>query len=269
MNVNNLKHQFINKGFVVVPIPDLLNRIPTLINSFDTVINKAESLGAKGLVKIRKSDLEDMSGSGWSWGCDHIFAPELLNQDLLDIASLEPIPFIVRYILGNRIRWTGGHGHWSPKNYDYYLHWHRDTRPNLWKNAHFEPCSHVQVCVALQKEAVIWLVPGSHLRYLEEWEYKYIEGDDKHNEHPHQIIPEIPAGSALIFNTYTLHRAQCSKNDKRRSIHFGFTKTDNTIQEVYRLGKHFDWLSEQNFINAQSTFLQQCIREQIVWQQKM
>jgi hypothetical protein len=266
MKINELKQQFIELGFIVIPIPELLHHIPSLLNSFENLISSAENLGSKGLVKIRASNLENVNISGMSWGCDHIFSPELLKQDLLDIASLEPIPFIVRSILGDKVRWTAGHGHWSPKNGDYYLHWHRDTRRNLWKQGVSNSHCHIQVCVALKDESVIWIVPSSHLRNLDEWEYKYIEESDKYSVHPYQIIPKIPAGSALFFNTYLLHRAECSKSNIRRAIHFGFTKVDTNVSESYRLGKNFDWLADKNFFDVQSPFLQKCIQEQIIWQ---
>jgi hypothetical protein len=263
-----IKKLFIEQGFVVVPIIQLIHKIPLLLSIFDNLIEKVEYLGSKGIVRIHVSDFEDVMTKGTSWGCDHIFSPNLREQDLLDIVSLEPIPSIVRFILGEKIRWTAGHGLWSPKRCDYYLHWHRDTRRDLWIKKNSDPCCHVQVCIALRNESVIRIVPGSHIRNLEEWEYKYIEESDKHSDHPDQIIIHIPAGYAVFFNTYALHRAECLKQNVRRAIHFGFTNVDSNVQEQYRLGKSFDWLSDQNFIDVQSPFLQQCIQEEINWHKK-
>jgi hypothetical protein len=256
--------QFIEHGYFVTEIPDLLDRIPILISKFENLIINAEYLGSLGHVKIRKSDLELMKGNGWSWGCDHIYSPELRSQELLDLASLEPIPTMIHRILGDRVKWTGGHGHWSPETYDYYLHWHRDTRRHLWRNGNPNSRCHVQVCIALAEESVIRIVPSSHLRDLDSWEYRYIDVDI-HENHPDQLVIKIPAGSALFFNTYTLHRAYCSKNSIRRALHFGFTSADAEI-EPGRVGKCFDWLSDVNFINAQSTFLKKCINEQLASQ---
>ena len=187
-----------------------------------------------------------MGDTGWSWGCDHIYSPDLREQVLLDFVSMDPIPCLMRRILGDRVRFSGGHGHWSPVSYDYYLHWHRDTRRERWHLGNPDRRSHVQVCLALTDEAVVRVVPGSHLRNLEPWEHGYIS-TNPHGDHPNQLIAYIPAGSALLLNTYSFHRAQCEKETVRRSLHYGFTRVGSE-SEPGRLGKVLEWLCEPAFL---------------------
>lgn len=252
---------FLKKGFVIIKIKSLENKIPYLLKIYDELIAKAEELGKNGLVKIRKSNNIQVTDYGWSWGCDHIFSPPLYNQELLDIVSLDPLPILIKNILGSKVRFSGGHGHWSPQNYDYYLHWHRDTRRHLWKFGNTDPRAHIQVCIALMDESVIRIVPGSHLRDLSSEEEVFL-GEFHHHNHPNQVIINIPAGHALLFNTYTFHRAQCEKENTRRSLHFGFTRVDSK-PEPGRQGKKQEWMHDKEFINKQTKFLQECIYYQI------
>lgn len=255
---------FLSDGLVVVPVSGVERRLGGALAAYDRLIANAERLGGLGLVKARKSDRIPAEGRGWAWGCDHIYAPELREQALLDLVSLEPIPDLVRNILGPRVRFSGGHGHWSPVNYDYYLHWHRDTRRDRWHLRNPDPRSHVQVCLALTDEAVVRVVPGSHLRDLEPWEHRFVT-DDAHGDHPDQVIARVPAGSALLLNTYTFHRAQCAKEVPRRSLHFGFTRV-GAAPEQGRVGKVFEWLGDEAFLTSQTAFLRACIEEQLLEQ---
>lgn len=253
--------QFLEEGFVIVKVPPVHERLELALSAFERLIDNAERYGSVGRAKIRKSELVQMEGVGWSWGCDHIYSPLLREQVLLDLVSLEPIPSLVRRILGRRVRFSGGHGHWSPITYDYYLHWHRDTRRERWHLANPDVRAHIQVCLALTDEAVVRIVPRSHLRDLEPWEQLYTT-NDPHGIHPAEVIAHVPAGSALLLNTYTFHRAQCGKETPRRSLHFGFTRIGADI-EPGRQVKFFEWLCEPGFLERQSSFLQTCIAEQI------
>ena len=264
MDLEQIEKDFIHLGFAIIAIPEIIQRLPILLNDFETLIHNSESGGLNGQIKIRKSDLVSMTGTGWSWGCDHIFIPQLRQQSLLDLASIGLIPTIIHRILGDRVRWTGGHGHWSPETYDYYLHWHRDTRPEFWDKGNNDPRCHVQVCVALTPESVIRIVPSSHVRDLESWEYRFLK-EEKYGVHPDEVVINLPAGHVLFFNTYTLHRAYCSNSNIRRAIHFGFTRV-NSLPEQGRVGKYFDWLASPEFMNTQSIFLRQCIQEQVMEQ---
>ncbi len=262
--VDSLAATFLSDGLVVVPVSDVERRLGGALTAYDRLIANAERLGRLGLAKVRKSDRVPTEGHGWAWGCDHIYAPELREQILLDLVSLEPIPDLVRSILGPRVRFSGGHGHWSPVTYDYYLHWHRDTRRERWHLRNPDARSHVQVCLALTDEAVVRVVPGSHLRDLEPWEHCFIT-DDPHDDHPDQTIARVPAGSVLLLNTYTFHRAQCAKEAPRRSLHYGFTRV-GAAPEPGRAGKVFEWLGDVAFLASQTVFLRSCIEEQLLEQ---
>lgn len=259
--LDEVEAQFLAEGFAVVAVPGVRERLHAGLAAFERLIANAENLGRLGQVKIRKSDLVEIDATGWSWGCDHIYSPALREQVLLDLVSLDPIPCLVRRILGERVRFSGGHAHWSPVSYDYYLHWHRDTRRERWHLGNPDPRSHVQVCLALTDEAVVRVVPGSHLRNLEPWEHGYIS-TNPHGDHPNQLIAYIPAGSALFLNTYSFHRAQCQKETVRRSLHYGFTRVGSE-SEPGRQGKVLEWLAEPAFLFNQSEFLRECIEEQI------
>jgi hypothetical protein len=259
--LEDMEEQFLADGFIVVPIPGITKRLHSALLAYERLIANAEHLGRMGQAKVRKSDLVGSEGAGWSWGCDHIYAPVLREQVLLDLASLDPIPSLVRRILGERVRFSGGHGHWSPVRYDYFLHWHRDTRRERWHIGNPDARAHVQVCIALTDEAVVHVVPGSHLRDLEPWEQRYVT-TDPHGNHPAQVIAQVAAGSALLLNTYTFHRAQCRKENMRRSLHYGFTRVGSE-SEPGRQGKVLEWLCEPGFLTNQSAFLRACIEEQI------
>lgn len=256
--------QFLTDGFSIIDLPEIHKFIQPALSAFERLINNAEQLGIIGHAKVRKSNNIEPEGKGWSWGCDHIYSPLLREQILLDLASLNPLPEILQRILGDRIRFSGGHGHWSPINYDYYLHWHRDTRRERWHLANLDPRSHVQVCIALKDEEVIRIVPGSHLRDLDSWEYKFIT-TFPHGDHPQQVVVKVPAGSVLLLNTYTFHRAQCQKETHRRCLHYGFSRI-GAKPEPGRQDKFFHWLSDPNFLSKQTNFLKTCINEQILEQ---
>lgn len=266
VNIARQAQDFLEQGYTTVEIPSLMPVPTRFLKTFDGLIRDAERLGAAGEVKARKSSLVDMQGNGWSWGCDHIFAPALRRQALLDLVNLPPLPEILNAILGPRMRLSGGHGHWSPENYDYFLHWHRDTRPERWRFRNSDPRAHVQVCLALRDERVVRIVPGSHLLDLTEADAQWIV-DCPHERHPREVIPTISAGSALLLNTCTLHRAQCSSQDRRRSLHFGFTRVGAT-PEPGRRPKHFTWMADPKFLEAQSPFIRACLEEQAAFTAK-
>lgn len=264
MDVDAITTGFLRDGFAVVPVSGIEPHLDDALAAYDRLIANAERLGAIGHVKVRKSDRVSTQGRGWSWGCDHIYSPELREQLLLALVSLAPIPDLIQAILGSRVRFSGGHGHWSPAAYDYYLHWHRDTRRERWHLCNPDPRAHVQVCLALTDEAVVRVVPGSHLRDLDTWEHRLIS-DTPHDDHPDQVVCRVPACHALLLNTYTFHRAQCAKETPRRSLHFGFTRVGATPEEG-RIGKVLDWLGDRDFVSSQSLFLQSCIEEQLLEQ---
>lgn len=255
------ERQFIQQGFTVVPGAISAQELEDCVVEMDALILRAELLGKAGVVKVRKSDRVDMEGAGWSWGCDHIFRPELRAQRLLELVSRPPFPQILERILGPRMRFSGGHGHWSPTRYDYYLHWHRDTRRSAWRSAPADSRAHVQVCLALRAESAVWIVPGSHLRELSLAEWEHVT-NTPHAPLAGQIQPVIPAGAALFLNTQTLHRAQCHRNEPRRSLHFGFTRV-GAARESGREGHVQHWLRDARFRGSQSTFLRSAIDEQI------
>jgi DNA polymerase I-like protein with 3'-5' exonuclease and polymerase domains len=82
--------------------------LPEALAVYDRLIDRAETLGLEGKVKIRKSDYARPEGRGWSWGCDHIYQPDLREQVLLDLASLSPFPEVIGRILGPRLMFSGG-----------------------------------------------------------------------------------------------------------------------------------------------------------------
>lgn len=253
--------EFLEQGYTVIPSEHIAPLLPCALAAFDRLIERAEALGLEGRAKVRKSDYAVAEGRGWSWGCDHIYQPDLREQFLLDLVSLPPFPEAIRRILGERVMFSGGHGHWSPLTTDYVLHWHRDTRRHLWYRHNPDPRAHVQLCLALVDEAVVRVVPGSHLRDLEPWEERFL-GPDAHADHPNQRIVSVPAGWALLLNTFTFHRAECPRMIKRRSLHFGFTRV-GAAREPGRQLKALPWMADEEFIKRQTPFLQSAIREQL------
>ena len=259
------EQQFIDEGFVVVTLNISERQRSECLIAYERLIQKAEALGALGQVKTRKSDFATTAGSGWAWGCDHVYAPELREQMLLDIASSSPVPDLVYRILGARVRFSGGHAHWSPQSYDYYLHWHRDTRRDRWPYGNPDCRSHVQVCVAITDESVVHIVPRSHRRDIVDYEQDFFD-KTPHGKHPDEVCPKVAAGQALFLNTFTLHRAQCDYTYLRRSLHFGFTRI-GSAPEPGRRGHAQPWLAEPNFMMRQTRFMQNCIAEELHYQQ--
>jgi hypothetical protein len=259
LDLERAEREFLERGFAVISTDHIAPLLPGALAAFDRLIERAEALGLEGRAKVRKSDFAVAEGRGWSWGCDHIYHPDLCEQTLLDLVSLPPFPEVVRRILGERVMFSGGHGHWSPVTSDYVLHWHRDTRRHLWHHRNPDPRAHVQLCLALVDEAVVRVVPGSHLRDLEPWEERFI-GSDAHADHSEQQIVAVPAGCALLLNTYTFHRAECPRTCRRRSLHFGFTRV-GAAPEPGRQLKALPWMADEAFITRQSSFLQAAIRE--------
>jgi hypothetical protein len=265
VELKTLELQFLERGFAVVPGAISADELAACADAFDSLIAKAEDLGGRGLVRVRRSDRVGIEGRGWSWGCDHVFQPLLCDQRLLNLVGRPPFPELLELILGPRFRFCGGHGHWSPTNYDYYLHWHRDTRRERWWFGNTDPRCHVQLCLALREEGVVRLVPGSHLRDLVDSEAPLVTSHP-HGAHPQEVTPVIPAGSALLLNTYTLHRAQCSRSTPRRALHFGFTRV-GAATEPGRSGHPQPWLGNPAFFLAQSPFLRLAIQAQLSFEE--
>lgn len=261
MGAREWAQQFVRDGFAVVPGEISVQRLEECVHAMSVVISLAERLGQIGAVRVRKSERAAMKDVGWSWGCDHIFRPELRDQRLLDLASIDPFPAVLRMILGADLKFSGGHGHWSPSGYDYYLHWHRDTRRERWRFGNPDRRCHVQVCLALRDEAVVRIVPGSHARDLSDEELSRAL-DHPHGAHPDQVTPLVPAGSALFLNTYSLHRAQCSRRTPRLSLHFGFTRV-GAAPEPGRVGHVQQWMREPSFLALQTPFMRGAIESQI------
>lgn len=253
--------QYLVDGYCVVKVAKLQHCIDGLREAFDRLVYRAESLGPCGLAATRHSTHQQIVGYGWSWGCDHVFMPELREQSLLDVASFDPIPELVHSIVGQRVRFSAGHAHWTPANYDYKLHWHRDTRRIHWREGNKDRRAHVQVCVALSDESAVTLVPGSHVQDLTSQQLDWFEAHP-FGVHAIQTTPNVPAGSALILNTFALHRAECSKDHRRRSIHFGFSRVDAPC-EVERPPKIHDWMANPKFQSSQTQFLRKSIQEEV------
>ena len=135
---------FLERGYAIVAAQGGVPSLPEALAAYDRLIDRAETLGLEGKVKIRMSDNARPEGRGWSWGCDHIYQPDLCEQALLDLASQPPFPEIIQRILGPRVMFSGGHAHWSPVTSDYVLHWHRDTRRTLWAQRNPDPRCHIQ-----------------------------------------------------------------------------------------------------------------------------
>jgi len=108
---------------------------------------------------------------------------------------------------------------------------------------------------------MVWVVPGSHKRDLKPSELIFIT-THRHAPHPDQVITHIPVGHALLLNTYTLHRAQCSRHHLRRAIHFGFSRV-GAKHEPGRKIKQWPWLRDQKFLATQTTFIRDAILEEV------
>ena len=252
--------KYLVDGYCVVKVAKLEQGIEGLREAFDRLIYHAESLGACGLAATRHSTHQQIVGFGWSWGCDHVFMPELREQSLLDIASFDPIPDLVHSIVGQRVRFSAGHAHWTPANYDYKLHWHRDTRRIHWRKGNKDRRAHVQVCVALSDESAVSLVPGSHVQDLTSQQLDWFEAHP-FGVHAKQTTPKVPTGSALLLNTFALHRAECVQGQRRRSIHFGFSRV-GTPCETERPPKIHEWMAHPKFQSSQKQFLRESIQEE-------
>ena len=102
-NLAKAEQDFLERGYAFVAAQGGIPLLPRALAAYDLLIDRAEALGLEGKVKIRKSDHALLEGRGWSWGCDHIYQPDLREQALLDLASLPPFPEIIQHILGPRV----------------------------------------------------------------------------------------------------------------------------------------------------------------------
>ena len=117
--------------------------------------------------------------------------------------------------------------HWGtdPRN------WHRDVRPDRDGplSAHIEDQlangpAYVQWNIALYRDHILYVVPGSHRRLSTEIESSHLQGERGTTSPVPQSIPvELEPGDGVVYNNLMLHwGSKYGPEKKRRTVHLGY-----------------------------------------------
>ncbi|MFI7110332.1 phytanoyl-CoA dioxygenase family protein [Nonomuraea sp. NPDC050227] len=156
-------------------------------------------------------------GGADTWGVNHVFAPDLYEPELASVFDDARVMGFVHAVLGQPVRFWGGHALWGPRRVAYQLNWHRD----FGEHEAFDPSgrsTHVQFNACLLADECFRVIPGSHRRPLtvEEAEQQRTKGIAPL---PGEVSVQCAPGDVLMMNAHALHRGSCDVGVARQTLH--------------------------------------------------
>lgn len=191
-----------------------------------------------------------------TWGVDDIFNPGLYDQSFGDYLSNTRLLSIVHSILGDELRFWNAHVLWEPLKKSYDLEWHRDG-VNM-KPMHTN--THVLFNLALEPETSLIVLPGSHIKQLNDEESGILK-DDKRGDLPAQQIVSCEVGDIVFMNLWILHRGRYALGDKRRVLHFNLQPR----YEIYGGHTSHVWMREEDYLSAMPPIVAKLMKNLIEW----
>lgn len=88
------------------------------------------------------------------------------------------------------------------------------------------PFSQIQWNVALQDDAVLHVVPGSHRRALTTEECRILKGDRFDPSMPGSVSVDLKAGDGVVYHSNVIHGVCNPQPKKRRTIHWYWVGRD-------------------------------------------
>ncbi len=194
-----------------------------------------------------------------TWGVNHVFAPELYEDVFARVFELTQVMGFVRAVLGERLRFWGGHALWAPRSVPYELNWHRDFGDHDF----FRPdgsTTHVQFNVCLLPDACFRVVPGSHRRPLTDAE-SHQQSTKGMDPLPGEVVAECTAGDVLFMNAHTLHRGSCEVGTPRQTLHLSLQPYDEPT------GGQTSWrfMREPGYLESVPPTVRELMRNAIEW----
>lgn len=199
------------------------------------------------------------NGEADTWGVNHIFAPDLYEPALAGILDKPAILEFARAVLGERLRFWGGHALWAPQRTDYRLNWHRDFGDD---DVYIKPGedTHIQFNVCLMPDDCFQAIPGSHLRPLtaEESRQQRTKGIA---ELPGQVVARCLPGDVLFMNAHTLHRGSCESGTQRQTVHISLQPYDEPT------GGHTSWrfMRNEGYLDGLSPTVRELMQNAVDW----
>ncbi len=109
----------------------------------------------------------------------------------------------------------------------------------------------VQLQVALVPSEDSEVVPGSHLRWDTDEEYRIRKGDggknNTSNAMPGAVRASLQPGDAVAFNPLTLHRGRYHSDKRRLTFMMTYTTTDNAPLDYFSTQP---WFLEEGYLNG-------------------
>lgn len=199
------------------------------------------------------------NGEADTWGVNHIFAPDLYEPALSRILEKPAIMDFAKAILGERLRFWGGHALWAPTKTDYELNWHRDFGDD---DVYIEAGgdTHLQFNVCLLPDDCFRAIPGSHLRPLtaEEGHQQRVKGIAAL---PGEVVARCRPGDVLMMNAHTLHRGSCGVGRPRQTVHLSLQPFDEPT------GGHTSWryMRTEGYLDGLPPTMRELMRNAIAW----
>jgi hypothetical protein len=184
--------------------------------------------------------------------------PDLLRL-LLETAAHPDILRILAEILGSPpiFRHTTLWKNPLDKNAD--GSWHRDSQfltkteleeKKLIENANTTSFRSIQVQIALVSNDDVEVVPGSHLRWDSDEEYRIRRQDDYRNSSSHDMPGAfriaMKPGDAAFFSSFGLHRGRYLQDNYRRTLMFTYGQLGNELRHEYFTNQ--PWFLTENYL---------------------
>ncbi|MDF3290294.1 phytanoyl-CoA dioxygenase family protein [Streptomyces silvisoli] len=194
-----------------------------------------------------------------TWGVNHVFSPELYEGEFSRVFERPDVMDLARALLGERLRFWGGHALWAPRSVRYELNWHRDFGDYDFFQPNGES-THVQFNVCLLADACFRVIPGSHRRPLtaQEAQQQAARGTDAL---PGEVVARCEPGDVLFMNAHTLHRGSCEVGTLRQTLHLSLQPFDEPT------GGHTSWrfMRADGYLDMLSPAVQDLMRNSIAW----
>ncbi|MEV4690568.1 phytanoyl-CoA dioxygenase family protein [Micromonospora echinospora] len=194
-----------------------------------------------------------------TWGVNHVLAPDLYDYAFAEVYEKALLMDFVHAVLGERLRFWGGHALWAPRVKNYELNWHRDHGDDDVYHPSGET-THIYFNICLLADSCFRLVPGSHRRPLTP-----AEADQQKAKGfaalPGEVIAQCRPGDVLFVNAHSLHRGSCRVGTDRQTLHMSLQPYDEPT------GGHLSWgfMRQEGYVDQLPPAVRELMRNAIEW----
>jgi ectoine hydroxylase-related dioxygenase (phytanoyl-CoA dioxygenase family) len=210
------------------------------IQAYKNIRNKCETYKYLCFRKFKDIALNDI------YGIEHIFHPDIFEEDLFSSLMESGVLELSRKILGDDEIFLSRNRIHCTKNISHSGNWHRDGPTGMadetdnWLKKSEKDMMWLQATLPYYPEDGFYIVPGSHKDSNEFISTREVLGTKKILKNEKRL--KIYAGDLILFNPYLIHRGTCvgRQNKQRAHIHMRFTrKKFDKIADRYRKDSEF------------------------------